>query len=143
LRKTPIQTAAALVASAFLLVGVLGFIPGITTDYDRLSFAGHEGAKLLGLFEVNVLHSLVHLAFGIVGLALARSFSGARAFLIGGGVVYLIVLVYGAAVDMHSTANIIAVNNADNLLHLALGLAMVVLGVALGWRARRREPQTA
>jgi Domain of unknown function (DUF4383) len=142
MRKTPIQTAAALVAAAFLAVGVLGFIPGITTDYDRLSLAGHEGAKLLGLFEVNVLHSLVHVAFGIVGLALARSFSGARGFLIGGGLVYLAVTVYGAAVDMHSSANLIAVNNADNLLHLGLGLAMVLIGVVLGWRTRLRA-QTA
>jgi hypothetical protein len=44
---------------------------------------------------------------------------------------------------MHSSANLIAVNNADNLLHLGLGVAMVLIGVVLGWRTRSRAPQTA
>ena len=49
----------------FLLVGILGFIPGITTGYDDLSFAGHHSeAELLGIFQVSVLHNLVHVAFG-------------------------------------------------------------------------------
>jgi Domain of unknown function (DUF4383) len=47
----PVQRAAAVVGVLFLLPGILGFIPGITTHFEMLSFAGHEsGAKLLGLF---------------------------------------------------------------------------------------------
>ena len=50
----------------FLLVGVLGFIPGITTNYGAMTFAGHEsGAMLLGVFRVSVLHNIVHLLFGV------------------------------------------------------------------------------
>ena len=53
----------------FLLVGVLGFVPGITTDYDSMTFADHEsGAELLGIFQVSVLHNIVHLLFGVGGL---------------------------------------------------------------------------
>ena len=57
----------------FLAVGVLGFVPGITTHYDQLTFAGHHSdAALLAIFNVSVLHNLAHLAFGVAGIALAR-----------------------------------------------------------------------
>ena len=69
-----VRTAALAVAIVFLLVGVLGFIPGITSDYGSMTFAGHDSqAKLLGIFQVSVLHNIVHLLFGAVGLALART----------------------------------------------------------------------
>lgn len=128
-----LQKAAAVVAATFLLVGVLGFVPGVTTHYDDMTFAGHHsGAQLLGLFGVSVLHNLVHLAFGIAGLALARTFGGARAFLVGGGVVYLVLTVYGFLVDRHDDANIVPLDQADNWLHLVLGIGMVALGLVLG-----------
>lgn len=136
---TPLQTAATMVAAAFVLVGVLGFVPGITTNYDDMTFAGHEsGAKLLGIFQVSVLHSLVHLLFGIAGLALARTWSGARSFLLGGGAVYLLLLVYGLAVDHDSDANFVPFNGADNVLHLVLGATMIALGLLLGRSATTR-----
>jgi hypothetical protein len=131
-----VQVAGLLVGTVFLLVGVLGFVPGITADYDMLSWAGHHsGAKLLGVFEVSALHNIVHLAFGVAGLAMARTFTGARAFLVGGGVIYLVLWLYGLVVDHDSSANFVPVNAADNWLHLALGIGMLVLGVALGRRA--------
>ena len=43
---------------------------------DALRFAGHgSGAYLFGVFQVSVLHNLVHLAFGVAGLVLARTVS--------------------------------------------------------------------
>ena len=136
LTATTLQKATTAVAAAFLLVGVLGFIPGITTDYDTMTFASHESdAKLLGIFEVSVLHNVVHLLFGFVGFLLGRTWNGARAFLLGGGLVYLVLWVYGLAVDHESSANFVPVNDADNWLHLVLGLGMVALGLVLGRRA--------
>ncbi|WP_433649963.1 DUF4383 domain-containing protein [Micromonospora zamorensis] len=130
--KHPVRTAAQVVGAVFVLVGVLGFIPGITSNYDTLQFAGHESeAKLLGLFQVSILHNLVHLAFGVAGLALARTVSGARAYLIAGGAVYLVLWLYGLVIDHGSGANFVPVNNADNWLHLFLGLGMIALGLAL------------
>jgi 4-hydroxybenzoate polyprenyltransferase len=125
------------VGAAFLLVGILGFIPGITTDYDTMTFAGHESsAHLLGIFEVSILHNIVHLLFGVAGLALARTFNGARGFLIGGGIIYLVLWLYGLLIDHDHPANFVPVNNADNWLHFALGAAMVLLGVLLSRRVR-------
>ena len=137
--SSPVQKAAALVGSTFLLVGVLGFVPGITSHYGDMTFAGHAShAKLLGTFEVSVLHNVVHLLFGVAGLMMARTWSGARSFLIGGGAVYLVLWVYGLLIDQKSTANFVPVNDADNWLHLLLGAAMVALGVALS--RSRTEP---
>ncbi|MBM0236275.1 DUF4383 domain-containing protein [Micromonospora sp. ATA32] len=130
--KHPVRTAAQVVGAVFVLVGVLGFIPGITSNYDTMMFAGHDSeAKLLGLFQVSVLHNLVHLGFGVAGLALSRSVSGARMYLIAGGAIYLVLWLYGLVIDLKSGANFVPLNGADNWLHLFLGLGMIALGVAL------------
>jgi 4-hydroxybenzoate polyprenyltransferase len=134
--RTDIQKAALAVGAVFLLVGVLGFIPGITTNYDDMSFAGHEStAKLLGIFQVSVLHNIVHLLFGIAGIAMARQARTAYLFLVGGGVIYLVLWIYGLLVDQNSDGNFVPVNTADNWLHLLLGLGMIALGVLLSRRS--------
>ncbi|MCU1662466.1 MAG: hypothetical protein JWR58_2531 [Pseudonocardia sp.] len=140
--RHPVQLAAMAVSVIFLLVGILGFIPGVTTNYERLQFAGHEsGALLLGVFAVSVLHNLVHLAFGVVGLAMARTATGARTYLLGGGLIYAVLWLYGLLIDHNSGANFVPVNNADNWLHFVLAIAMIGLGVLLGrgLRAGARE----
>ncbi|MFJ8692978.1 DUF4383 domain-containing protein [Streptomyces roseolilacinus] len=130
--RTPVQQAALLVGAVFLLVGILGFIPGITTDYDTMKFAEHHSeAKLLGLFQVSILHNIVHLLFGLAGILMSRVASTARTFLIGGGVVYLILWIYGLIIDHDSAANFVPVNTADNWLHFVLGVSMIALGVLL------------
>ncbi|MBP2371780.1 DUF4383 domain-containing protein [Pseudonocardia parietis] len=137
-RRSPVQLAAAVVGVVFLLVGILGFIPGVTTNYGDLTWAGHHsGALLFGLFAVSVLHNLVHLLFGIAGIALARSAPAARNFLIIGGVIYALLWIYGLVIDHSSAANFVPVNDADNWLHLGLAIAMIGLGAALG-NARTR-----
>jgi hypothetical protein len=121
------------IGAVFLLVGVLGFIPGITTNYGAMNFAGHEsGAMLLGVFQVSVLHNIVHLLFGAAGIAMARTGQMARWFLLGGGIVYLLLWIYGLVIDMSSGANFVPFNSADNWLHLVLGVAMIGLGLWLG-----------
>src|SRR3954453_11208770 len=95
--RSPVQKAALLVGVVFLLVGILGFIPGITSHYSDLKFAGRNSdAKLLGIFETSILHNIVHLLFGVAGIAMSRTWEGARTFLIGGGLIYGVLFVYGA-----------------------------------------------
>ncbi|MCW6006659.1 DUF4383 domain-containing protein [Micromonospora sp. CPCC 205371] len=126
-------------AAVFLLVGVLGFIPGITTNYSDMQFAGHEsGAELFGVFQVSILHNIVHLLFGVAGLALARTVSGARAYLVGGGAIYAVLWLYGLVVDHESGANFVPMNTADNWLHLFLAAAMIALGLLIPARDRAR-----
>ncbi|HEV2088316.1 MAG TPA: DUF4383 domain-containing protein [Cryptosporangiaceae bacterium] len=134
--RAPVQLAAAVVGAVFLLVGILGFVPGITSEYSTMKFAGHESeAMLLGLFQVSILHNIVHLLFGVAGLVMARTIANSVAFLIGGGVIYLVLFLYGLVIDQNSAANFVPVNAADNWLHLVLGLGMLALGLVL--RGRR------
>lgn len=129
-----IRKAAMAVAVAFLLIGVLGFVPGVTSDYGAMEFAGNEsGALLLGLFQVSILHNIVHLLYGVAGLAMGRTADGARAYLVGGGIIYLVLWIYGLVVDETSAANFVPLNDADDWLHLGLGAAMIALGLLL-WR---------
>ncbi|MBR7190588.1 DUF4383 domain-containing protein [Gordonia sp. JH63] len=134
--RSPIQIAALAVGAVFLLVGILGFIPGITTGYDTLTFASHHSeAALLGIFQVSILHNIVHLLFGVAGILMARTASSSFLYLVAGGAVYLVLWVYGLLIDQHSAANFVPVNTADNWLHFVLGVGMVGLGLLLRGRS--------
>lgn len=124
-----------IVGVVFLLVGVLGFVPGITTKYADMEMAGHESmSMLLGIFMVCVLHNVVHLLYGIVGVIASRTARASRSYLIIGGIVYLVLWVYGLVIDQNSAANFVPLNAADNWLHLGLGLGigMIGFGVLVG-----------
>ena len=119
-----VQGAAVLVAAAFLVIGVLGFIPGVTTHHDQLQWAGHHsGAMLFGVFAVSGLHNVVHLAFGVVGFMLARTYAKAARLLArrrprptsGCGCT-------GCSSITAAPANFVPLNSADNWLHFGLGV---------------------
>jgi hypothetical protein len=129
--RTPLQTVALLTGIVFLLVGILGFIPGITTNAPGDFSGSGSDAELFGIFEVSILHNIVHLLYGLVGIALARTWDGAKTFLIGGGVIYLLLWILG----LIGGANWVPANTADDWLHFVLGAGMVAAGFLLG-----REP---
>ena len=60
----------------FVFVGIAGFIPGLnrmdTMSHDHLTVTGPGTGMLLGLFHVNVLHNIVHILFGVLGIVAAR-----------------------------------------------------------------------
>lgn len=126
-QRTLAQTLALAFGVAFLGAGVLGFIPGITTNLGDIDFAGKDSpSELLGLFQVSILHNIVHLLFGIAGIALARTFESARTYLLWSGVIYVVLFVYGLFVGKGDDSNFVPINGADDLLHL--GLAIGLLG---------------
>jgi Domain of unknown function (DUF4383) len=123
--RTLAQNLALLFGVVFLLVGILGFIPGITTNYDDMEFAGKDsGAELLGIFQVSILHNIAHLLFG-VGILLARTHEGARTYLLGGAIIYSALFVYGVFVGAGDDANFIPMNSADDVLHALLAIVFI------------------
>jgi arginine exporter protein ArgO len=141
--KTTVQKAAQAVGAVFLLVGVLGFIPGITSNYEALSFAGHGSeALLLGIFQVSILHNIVHLLFGVAGILMSRTNTQARSYLLYGGVIYLILWLYGLIIGHDTPANFVPVNTADNWLHFVLGIAMIALAILLSRSTTRTTGST-
>ena len=131
-RITPAQIYSLVFGATLLLVGILGFIAesSFNTGSDV------NGSNLI-LFEVNGWHNLVHIASGLVGLALWRSVAGAKSFALGFGAVYLVVTLWGF-IDGNDVLGLIPVNGADNVLHLLISL----LGIGAGL-ASRDEPARA
>lgn len=109
--------------AVYLLVGLLGF--AVTGG---VGLAEPDGALLLGLFEVNPLHNIVHLAIGAAFVIGARAgLQSSRMVNMSIGVVYLLVGVVGYIIPRDDAVNILALNVADNWLHLVSGAAAVVV----------------
>jgi Domain of unknown function (DUF4383) len=134
--RTDIQKAAFLFGIVFLVVTLAGFIPGITTDFDDLTRFDGEGAKIFGIFGTNILENIVHLLYGVAGLAAAASWAASKNYFIWGGVVYLGVWLYGllGGSDESSSANIMGLNSAADWLHFLLGVSMIGIGFLLSRR---------
>jgi hypothetical protein len=131
MRKSPAQIYALTFGATLVLAGILGFF--YTADFstgDATRDPANRDA-LLGLFDVNGWHNVVHIASGAIGLAAAGSWFGARRYAYGFGLVYLAVAVVGFALGDHeSILGLIPINSADNLLHLAIAALGLVAAIA-------------
>ncbi|MEV7605158.1 DUF4383 domain-containing protein [Paenarthrobacter sp. NPDC089322] len=117
------------VGGLLMLVGVLGFIPGITAQYSELRFLGPESQALLfGVFQVSMLLNIVQLAVGALGLVMSRTAHGARNYLMGFGSLYILLSIYGLSVGVDSAANFLSLNTVDNWTHMVLGILMITAG---------------
>lgn len=134
----PLQIAAGVAGVIFLLLGILGFIPGVTTNYGEATFATPASeAMILGIFGTNFLMNIVYLVFGIVGVAAARRTEGARYFLVIAGVIYVLLWILGLAIDTASSLNFLAVNTATSWLHFVLGVLMLLANALPAGPGRR------
>lgn len=123
--RSTAQRGALIFGVVFLLVGVLGlFIPsGMSMNADM-----DTSARLFGLFPVNLLHNLVHIAFGVWGIVAARSFGGARTFGRVGAVVYALLVVL-AFIDP-TTFGLVPIGSHDIWLHAILAVGLAYIGFA-------------
>ncbi len=107
----------------FLLIGVLGFVPGITTN-----------EQLLGIFHVNAVHNIIHLVSGAVALwAGFTSAKAAKMYFQIFGVIYALVTVLGFFTGEGLIVGLVANNMADVVLHLVI--AVVALYAGFGMKA--------
>jgi hypothetical protein len=126
-RRSPAQAFALVIGLTLVGAGILGF-------FYNSSFGTGDGTSrdaVLGILDVNGWHNVVHIASGVVGLLVAGSYGGSRAYALGIGAVYLLVALLGfIAGNGDELFNLIPVNTEDNLLHLLIGIAGVWAGIA-------------
>lgn len=123
--------------AVYVLIGLIGF--AITAD---VGFAAKNGDNLI-FFEINPLHNIVHLAVGALlvgGAAAGKVATRAVNSLV--GAVYLLVGLAGLAIIDSESLNILALNHADNVLHLVTAIAAITIGLGEVFVARA-EPQPA
>jgi hypothetical protein len=133
--STPAQLYSTVFGAVLLVVGIVGFF--VNAQFGTGSKPPGEN---LILFKVNGWHNIVHIASGVAGLALARTPAGARLFALGFGTVYAIVTLYGLVAGSN-VLGILALNGADNVLHLVIAAAGLAAYAAS--RARAPEPRVA
>ncbi|MCU6482588.1 preprotein translocase subunit Sss1 [Arthrobacter silviterrae] len=124
MRTSPNRLLATIFGAVYLLVGVVGFF--VTSG---VGFFATEGRNLI-IFEVNPLHNIIHLAIGaallLSGLGSVTAAKTANSTV---GAVYLLVGIVGLFLTT-SALNIIALNGADNVLHLASALVLLTVGLS-------------
>jgi Domain of unknown function (DUF4383) len=123
--RTMAKTLALLFGVIFLVVGALGFVPAATHDVDGMPM-------LLGIFHVNFVHNVVHLASGAVFLLCGMAGAGAsRMFFKIFGIIYAIVAVLGfMPSNATSIMGLMSNNPAVTYLHVALAILMLAIGFA-------------
>lgn len=127
-----LRTFTLLYGIAFTAIGILGFIPGVTTPHQNPSLAIEAGlGAIFGLFVVNVVHNLIHLAFGIwaLGLALGKASVGAmRGYAKAVAVIYLVLALMGVFPFLNTTFGLVPIYGHDIWLHAALGAVAAYFG---------------
>jgi hypothetical protein len=114
----------------YLLVGVMGLIPALLTPMtapgvtvDTLS------GNLLGVFPVNIVHTLVHLIFGIWGIVAYRSYSGSRSFAWVAGIVFLALALFGLIPGLNTLFGLAPLTGSDIWLHALSGVLALAFAI--------------
>lgn len=111
-----LRKAAMAFGAVLTLVGLLGFVPALTPD-----------GNLLGIFQVDTMHNIVHLLSGLAALAASTRADWSRLYFQVFGVVYAVVTVVGL-LQGDTVLGLFTINMADNLLHVLIAAAALYLG---------------
>ncbi|HYE00626.1 MAG TPA: DUF4383 domain-containing protein [Alphaproteobacteria bacterium] len=114
----------------FLVIGILGFIDPFVSPAEGAPDVAAEGSYgyLLGLFPVNWLHNLVHIAFGIWGLAAYRSYTGAKGYCKANAVIYAVLAVAGLIPGLNTMFGLVPLFGNDVWLHALIAIASAYFG---------------
>ena len=125
--RSPAQLYALIFGAVLVAAGILGFF------YESSFSSGDDAPReaVLGILDVNGWHNLVHIASGVVGLAVAGSYANARTYALVFGAVYVVVAILGFIYgNGDEIFDIIPVNTEDNVLHALIGVAGLGAGMA-------------
>ena len=128
----PVRYFALIYGIVFLVVGIAGFVPGLVTMADPAAEVALDTGfgRLFGLFPINWLHNLVHIAFGIWGLAAYRTFSAARLYARAVAIIYGVLTVMGLIPVLNTTFGLIPLYGHDVWLHALLAIVAAYFGWA-------------
>jgi hypothetical protein len=138
-----------LLALFFLLAGIAGFLPffahpeaGASLADNAIAAPGHGGAilgtgdaMLFGFFPVNAAHNVVHILFGLLGLAASRSRRGALAYARSVAVIYFLLAIAGLLPAVQTGFGLLPLYAKDVWLHGLIALG----GLYFGWAAHDGE----
>ena len=123
------RTFALIFGVAFLLIGVGSFFifnptPGPDPDLKMTHGFGHG----LGLFPINTIHNIIHIVFGLWGLAASRSIGGAVTYARGVAIIYALLTVMGLIDATNTTFGFVPIYGNDVWLHALLALVAAYFG---------------
>jgi uncharacterized protein DUF4383 len=125
--RSPAQLYALVIGLTLVVIGIAGF-------FYTASFSTGDGIErdaVIGIFDVNGWHNLLHIGTGAIGLAVVGAYGASRGYAIGLGALYLLIAVLGfIAGDGDELFSLIPVSTEDNVLHLLIGIAGVGAGLA-------------
>lgn len=126
-----IRTFALIYGLVFLAVGIAGFIPGLLSPHDSVEHAltiERGAGNLFGLFPVNVLHNLVHVAFGVWGLGASRGTSLAIVYARAVAVTFAVLMVMGLIPGFDTVFGLVPLHGNDVWLHALLAVGAAYFG---------------
>jgi hypothetical protein len=114
----------------FLLVGIAGFVPGLMHSPEPAADVEvtQSFGRLMGLFPVNALHNVVHIIFGIWGIAAYRSYTGARGYSKAVAIIYAVLTIMGLIPGLNTTFGLIPLYGHDIWLHAVIAIAAAYFG---------------
>ena len=116
-----IKAIAIIYGLVFVALGILGFLPQFT-----------QNEMLFGMFQVNLVHNVIHLATGVIALWVGFSNASAcRIFFQVFGILYLLVSALGFYYGNQMLLGMIANNTADSWLHLLIAVVTLYFGFGI------------
>ncbi|HMG48299.1 MAG TPA: DUF4383 domain-containing protein [Allosphingosinicella sp.] len=133
------RTFALIFGIVFLAVGVAGFVPQLVQPAEggAMNMGGQDMGMLLGMFPVNMYHNIVHLLFGLWGLAASRSAAGSVTYARGVAIIYALLAICGFIPSLDSLGGFVPLYGNDIWLHAGLA----VVAAYFGWV--NRSPASA
>ena len=140
-----IRTFALILGIIYLLVGIAGFIPGLVQHHPDLPPIAVDSlyGRLLGLFPVNVLHSIVHLLIGLWGLLSSRSLGASRLYGKGLAIIFGLLTILGLIPGLNTVFGLVPLFGHDVWLHALTAIVAAYFGFVAPATEGRRVPASA
>jgi Domain of unknown function (DUF4383) len=127
----PAQGAVVVVGVFLIVFGIIGFIPGITTGVDKITFAGpFSGAFIFNIFQTSVLQNAVHILLGLAAFGAARKRASSTLYLLGMSTVFFALWMYGLLFNGSFPGNIFPFNYPDYSFNIGMAFGLLITAAA-------------